>query len=189
MKTRSKLLAALVASVFALGACSSDGGGGDSVSPEAYAQGLCGGLQTYLTSVQTLTTDFTTGLDPAASLDDQKASVVDYLGQVIGATDTLIADVDAAGVPDVDAADALVAAVNGSFQDAKTVLEDARTQVEALTTDDPQAFATELNEIGVAIQSSLGGIGDSLSELETPELSEAVQGEPACQDVAATTGI
>ena len=69
-----------------------------------------------------------------------------------------------------------MAAINASFQDAKTVLEDAQTQVEALSTDDPQAFATELNEIGVAIQSSLGGIGDSLWSCETPELSEAVRG-------------
>lgn len=198
MRNPRKLVVALVLALFALAACGGDDGdggegdggdGGDqTVSAASYATRLCTSVQTYVDEVTTLSTDFAGGIDPAASLEDQKQAVLGFLDDVLAATDRLIDAVAEAGVPDVDGGEAVVTAIADSFQQARGVLEDARAQVEAIPVEDPQAFATELNEIGSTIQGSLGEIGGSLETLESPELTQAVQDEPACEAVSTAAG-
>jgi len=172
-----------------LPACSDDGGGdGDAapaVTPGTYVKSLCTSVQSYVDDITTLSTDFAAGIDPAASADDQKQAVLDFLDDALALTDALIDQVDAAGVPDVEGGAAMVGAIAASFQEARDVLEAARARVEAASTEDPQAFAAELNEVGATIQSSLGGIGGSLDLVDSPELAAAAEDEPTCAALAA----
>lgn len=206
LTNRWKLVAATLALALALAACSSDdngggggGGGGvtgaseatgsaQTVSAEAYATALCSSMQTYIDDVTNLSNSFASTLDPSADLALQRDSVVGFLDDVLTITDTLISDLEAAGVPDVEGGQAIRDAVSQSFSQARTVIDDARSQVEGLSLDDPQAFATELGNIGGAIQDSLGGIGGSLSALDSPALSEAVAAEPACAQLSGAPG-
>jgi hypothetical protein len=141
-------------------------------------------MQSYIDDVTSLSDDFVANLDPAADLAGQRDAVVGFLDDVLTATDRLISSLDRAGVPDVDGGQGIVDAVSQSFDQARQVIDDAKAQVEALSLDDPTAFATELGNIGTAIQTSLSGIGTSLSTLDSAELSSAVAAEPACAQVA-----
>jgi hypothetical protein len=184
-----------------LAACSGDdngggdttGGGGDTggaqtVPAEAYATSLCTSMQTYIDDVTNLSNSFASTLDPSADLAGQQDAVVGFLDDVLTITDTLITDLEAAGVPDVEGGQAIRDAVSQSFDRARTVIGDAKSQVEGLALDDPQAFATELGNIGAAIQESLGGIGGSLSALDSPALADAVAAEPACAQLTGAAG-
>jgi hypothetical protein len=160
------------------------GSTGGTVSPEDYVNTVCTSMSTWVNDVQTMSNDFTTNLDPSADIQAQKDAIVQLFDDMLAATDTLISSLQGAGIPDVDDGDQIQAALSDSFEQARTALDDAKTQVENLGVDDPAAFATELGNIGTAIQSSMSGITGSLSGLQAPELEQAAANEPACQAIA-----
>jgi hypothetical protein len=136
------IVVGLAMALVLLPACSDDGGGdgaAPAVTPGTYVKSLCTTVQSYVDDITTLSTDFAAGIDPAASAEDQKQAVLDFLDDAIALTDALIDQVDAAGVPDVEGGAAMVEAIAASFQDARQVLEDARARVEAASTEDPQS--------------------------------------------------
>ena len=192
MRRPTMVLVGLAMALVLLPACSDDGGGGgdgeQAVTPEAYVRGLCTSVQAYVDDVTTLSTDFAAGIDPAASVDDQKQAVLDFLDDALALTSALIDEVDTAGVPDVEGGQAMVSAIVASFQEAREVLEAGRARVEAASTEDPQAFAAELNDVGATIQTSLGEIGGSLDLVDSPELSAAAEDEPSCAALAGAAG-
>lgn len=188
MRRPTMIVVGLAMAMVLLPACSDDGGedgGGDlAVAPGTYVKSLCTSVQSYVDDITTLSTDFAAGIDPAASVDEQKQAVLDFLDDALALTDALIEQVDSAGVPDVEGGAAMVSAIAASFEEARDVLEAGRAQVEAASTEDPQAFAAELNEVGATIQSSLGEIGGSLDLVESPELAAAAEDEPTCAALA-----
>lgn len=192
MRRPATVVLGLAMALVLLPACSDDGGvdggGAQAVTPGTYVKSLCTSVQSYVDDITTLSTDFAAGIDPAASVDEQKQAVLDFLDDSLALTDALIDEVDAAGVPDVEGGAAMVAGIAASFQEARDVLEAARARVEAASTEDPQAFAAELNEVGATIQSSLGGIGGSLDLVDSPELAAAAEDEPTCAALAAAVG-
>lgn len=192
MRRPTLVVVGLAMALILLPACSDDGGGdGDgveTVTPGTYVKGLCTSVQSYVDDVTTLSTDFAAGIDPAASVDEQKQAVLDFLDDALALTTALIDEVDSAGVPDVEGGEAMVAAIVASFEEARDVLEAGRARVEAASTEDPQAFAAELNEVGATIQSSLGEIGGSLELVESPELAAAAEDEPTCATLAGAVG-
>jgi len=211
VRKRWKLTAGamLLALALALSACSSDdngggttGGGntgttaatgstsssGGTVTPAEYAKSLCSSMQSYVTNVTDLSNNFASSLDPSADLAGQRDAVVGFLDDVLTATDKLISDLDAAGVPDVDNGQEIVSTIKSAYQQARSAIADAKSQVQGLSLDDPTAFASQLSDIGTAIQSSLGDIGGSLSTLDSQELSQAVASEPSCAAIAGASG-
>jgi hypothetical protein len=197
------MIAGVVLVALTLAACSGgdDGGGGggtggaatggdtsQNVSAEAYAKSLCTSMQTYITDVTDLSNTFVSNLDPSADLAGQRDAVIGFLDDVLAATDALISDLEGAGVPDVEGGADITSAVKQSFDRARSVIEDAKSQVQGLSLDDPTQFASRLSDIGTTIQTSLGDIGGSLSALNSPQLSEAVAAEPACASVASAAG-
>jgi hypothetical protein len=195
MRGWSKIGIGVVAGLLLLSACSSggDGGGGGTpssapqkVSAEAYVKDLCGGIQTYLTDVQTLSSNFSSSIDPTASAQDQAAAVGSFLDDVISKTDTLVATVKAAGVPDVDGGQEVATTLTATFQKVSDALQQARDKVDSLPTGDPAAFATELTNLGTEIQSSLSGIGNSLGTLSSSQLDQAFSAEPTCQGISSS---
>jgi hypothetical protein len=165
----------------ALVACGNgDGDGEGIVSAQTYAQRLCANMQSYIDEWAMLSTDFAGELDPAAELDEQRDALLAFLDDVILATDRLIAGVERAGVPDIDSADEVVAAIEVAFAEARDVLVEARAKAGAISVDDPELFADELNEIGETIQVSLGEIGSSTATIDAPELTAALNDDPVC---------
>lgn len=180
MRTRTRLA---VGVTLALVACSGDGGG--TIPAASYAQSLCASMQRYFDDVTALSTDSAARIDPATTLEEQKEGVLGFLDDVLVATDRLIIGVGQAGVPDVDGGEGVVVAIEETFEEARGVLANARAQVETIPVEDAEAFASQLDEIGATVQTSLGKIGGSLQRLDAPELAQAVQAEPSCRAVGA----
>ena len=202
MKNRWKLVAGALLMALVLAACGGDdnsGGdtgsspgttastgttGGGTVSADEYVHSVCTSMSTWVTDVQNLSNSFGSDVDPT-DLEATKNAIVDLFGQMVDATDKLISSLQAAGTPDVDNGDQIKAALNDSFTQARQALSDAKDQIANLDTSDPTQFATQLQGIGTAIQSSMSGITGSLSGLQAPELEQAAANEPACASLAA----
>ena len=173
-----------------MGACAGDDGGTDgevetdTVSATEYATGVCGAIAGWVDDIQGLNQDLAANLDPS-SIDALKETMVGFLDDVTGATDDVIDEVEAAGIPDVDDGEAAAEAVLSALRDSRAVFEDARDRVQGLSTADPDAFAQELQTLGTDIQSSMSGIGTQLDQFGSPELDEVSRDIPECQEVAA----
>ena len=173
------------------GACSGSEGGSDggadaeTVSAEAYATGVCGAIADWVDEIQGLNEDLQSNLDPS-SIDALKETMVMFLGDVIASTDTVIADVEDLGIPDVDDGDAAAQHLLTGLRDSRGVFENARDRVEAMPTDDPEAFGEELQSVGTDIQTSMSTIGEDLGRFESPVLDEVSNDIPECDAVAAS---
>jgi hypothetical protein len=174
-----------------LGSCSGDGGGGtdgevetDTVSATEYATGVCGAIAGWVDDIQRLNQDLQTNLDPT-SIDALKDAMVGFLEDVTAATESVIDEVEAVGIPDVEDGQTAADAVLSALRDSQAVFADARDRVQGLSTADPAAFGEELQTLGADLQSSMSGIGGELDQFASPELDEASKDIPECQEVAA----
>ncbi len=189
---RRKLATVVVSlGMLVMGACSGGDGetdGGevetDTVSATEYATGMCGAIAGWIEDIQRLNADLQANLDPTASLDSLKEMTVGFLGDVTDATDAVIDEVEAIGVPDVEDGQAAADTMLAFLRDSRDVFVDARESVQGLSTADPAAFGTELETIGNDIQTSMSGIGNELGQLDSSELDEAADDVPECDEVA-----
>jgi hypothetical protein len=171
------------------GACAgSDGGskGGanaGTVTAEAYASGVCGAIADWVGEIQGLNEDLQANLDPS-SIDALKDTMVTFLDDVIASTDTVIAEVENVGVPDVDDGDAAAQHLLTGLRDSRGVFQNARDRVEAMPTDDPAAFGEELQTVGTDIQTSMSTIGEDLGRFQSPVLDDVSKDIPECEAVA-----
>ena len=130
------------------------------MSATEYATGVCGAVGGWVDDIQTLNADLQASLDPN-DIDALKDVMVDFLDDVVTATDSAISDVEAVGVPDVEDGETAAETVLTALRDSKAVFEDARDRVEGLSTADPAAFGEELQTLGTDLQTSMSGIGGS----------------------------
>jgi hypothetical protein len=185
MRKRMAIVLVLLAILMA-GACSGGTDGeadAETVSAEEYATGVCGAIASWVDEIQGLNEDLQANLDPT-SIDSLKDAMVGFLEDVIVSTDTVIAEVEDVGVPDVEEGNAAAQHLLTGLRDSRAVFEDAHARVEALSTDDPAAFGEELQTVGTDIQTSMSTIGEDLGGFESPELDEASEDVPECEEVA-----
>ena len=157
------------------------------VSAETYVSSLCTSMQAWITGLQEGQAQVEASVEPGNAESGKQALAVFFDGAVTG-TDTLITSVEGIGVPDVEGGDEIAATLVTRFSEAKTALENARSQVDTLPTDDPAAFKTATDELGGTIQTQLQAIGTALSALSQADLDAAANADPACQALGATTG-
>ena len=177
---------ALTAAVL-LGGCGADdpeGPAEERVPPESYVTDLCGAISTWMDDVQALNEDLQEQLDPT-SLDAVKDTTLAFLDDVIAATDRMLSDVRTAGVPDVADGGEAARRVSTALGDVRDALAGARDRVEELSNNDPEAFGSELETIGGDLRESLEDTTGTLDSLEVPELEEAADDVPACDQLAA----
>lgn len=142
---------------------------------------VCTSVNDWVTSIQERGANLGSELSGEASQAKEKLD--EFLGQAVEATDTLIAAIDEAGVPDVDGGEDIANALKETFEKAKEALEDAQARVADLPEDDPAAFSEQAATLGTDIQTAMGDLGSTLEEAPE-ELTEAAKDEPACQEVA-----
>ncbi|HYF10921.1 MAG TPA: hypothetical protein VEC09_01315 [Actinomycetota bacterium] len=154
-----------------------------SVSAEEWVAGLCTSVSTYATDMQELTEGYA-DTPPTGDLEEQKDFAVQLLVDAITVTEGFVEDLAAVGVPDVENGQQIFDEMTGAFDEAIAVLEEAQVSVEGIDTSDPTAFATELTNVGIALQTSSTSIQLSLGALASPELDAAALEEPACTQLA-----
>lgn len=208
MKHRHMVVAGALALAMVLAACGGDDGGGSetgttgetsgataatgstgetatagAVSAEEWVAGLCTSVSTYATDMQELTEGYA-DTPPTGDLEEQKDFAVQLLVDAITVTEGFVEDLAAVGVPDVENGQQIFDEMTGAFDEAIAVLEEAQVSVEGIDTSDPTAFATELTNVGIALQTSSTSIQLSLGALASPELDAAALEEPACTQLA-----
>jgi hypothetical protein len=158
------------------------GGGGDTVSAESYVSDLCGAMVDWQKTIQDETTALQGSLDPNADVAARTDAIGGYLDQMVSATTQLNEDVEAAGVPDVEGGEEIAQRFQTGFQEAETALEDAREQVESLP-ESPEEFKTATDQLGNTIQTSLGTIGNSMSDISQSDLNQAFTEDETCSQI------
>lgn len=172
--------------VFVAGACSDGDDGGpqpETVSATEYLTGVCGSVASWVEEIQGLNEDLSANLDPT-SLESVKESMLGFLDDVIASTNTVIDEVEGVGVPDVENGAAAAETILTGLRESRGVFEDARDRVDAMATDDPAAFTQELQAMGTDLQTSLSDIGEELETFEVPDLDEASEDVPECDEAA-----
>lgn len=114
-----------------------------------------------------------------------KASLVDFLGEMVDATDTLLDDLESAGTPDVDQGKAIARAFRRGIGRAREIFADAQDDAEDLPTGNRARFQTR----GRAIQRAIDQGGTEVqgvftaaqSRYSSPELDRAFSRARACQ--------
>jgi hypothetical protein len=181
---RLRVLAAVAALALLVGACGGgddDGGeeGGDSVSPETYASDICTAVGDWVTAIQEGASEIATSADASSGVEVLQS----FLEDAVTETEALISEVEDAGAPDVDGGEEFADQLQSAFDEAKTVLEDARDDAADLPTDDPAAFSTAAAELGTSVQEALGAVGSELSEPSDESLATAFEEEEACTSI------
>jgi hypothetical protein len=198
MRSTRSFLFAIVLVALVTAACSSsdgssDGDGGDTASEAPTTTDAT----TYVDGVCTALTDWQSGLDSdnetlqAALSDGQptpeetKTALVDFLSATVDGTKAMVSDIEGLGTPDIDGGDQVASTLSSALGDVVTLFEGALDNVESLSTDDPQAMASALTDIGADITEGSTGIGTALGDLDTPELEDAAKDSTACQALSA----
>lgn len=172
-----RLVSILAVSALISGAC----GGSEGVEASAFVKDVCTSVNDWVTSIQERAGNL--GSELSGETSQAKEKLDEFLGQAVEATDTLIAALDEAGIPDVDGGEDVANALKETFEEAKGALEDAQARVADLPEDDPAAFTEQASTLGTDIQTAMGGLGTTLEEAPE-ELTQAAEDEPACQEVA-----
>ena len=81
-------------------------------------------------------------------------------------TQTLIDDVDAAGIPDIDNGAQLVEDLKGKFQEFDDAISAAKSEAEGLATNDPAAFQVKVKKLTADYQAEVNKVGNSFGELD-----------------------
>jgi hypothetical protein len=192
------VLASLAAAVlFAAAAC---GGGGDGDEADEAAGGETSEaseavpasqwLGDFCTALGTWQGELTEGVPDTASVTDvetAKESLVSYLENAAAATQTLVDDIQAAGVPEVENGEAIATEMRNEIAAVGESFSAAKADVEGLSTDDPAAFATSLSELGTTLTEAGTAAGTAFDELAekypAAELDAAATEVEACQNV------
>ena len=189
MLARLPILTLAVALALVAGGC---GGGGDEESsepegtpPRQWVTSVCGALDGWQTSLEDKAQNLPQEVLQSASPTAAKQRIGDFLGEVIGETDAMIARVDKAGRPAVDEGRRIAADVHTRLLKVKAAFEAARERVEKVPTNDPLAFQSELTEIGQDLLAQGQSLGDILRRADAKPIQDALQEDERC---AAFTG-
>lgn len=190
MRPRRVVLAALAVLVTLAGAACGGGGGneaGGTAAETVSAATWMGDLCTALGTWQTELTDNAPDLSSVTDVQATKDSIVSFLGSAVAATRTLVDDIQAAGVPDVENGEAIATEMRSAIATVSDEFSAARDKLEGLSTDDPAAFAADLSEIGTTLTEAGTAAGTTFDQLAekypAADLDAAANEAQACQDV------
>lgn len=177
-----RVLAVATLSVLVLGACG--GGGGDNtVSVDAYASDVCTALAAWVTDIQDRASTITEGIDPGDAAAG-KERLQEFIGDTVTGTEELIADVEAAGIPDTENGEEAANQIVTGLEKVQSILEDAQDQIADLPTDNPQAFGQGAQEIATSLQEATNEAAETIDQANSEELTTALGENEDCAQYA-----
>lgn len=153
-----------------------------SVSPGTYVKAICNAVGPFEKDVQKRSSAL--NLASISNASQGKTALQGFLNAVVSDTDSAIAKLKAAGVPDVNNGQKISAALTGAFTRLRSALHAAATKAGSLPTDNPTDFKNAAQSLGTTVQSSMASIGSSLNGLQSSDLEKAAASEPACKALA-----
>jgi hypothetical protein len=147
-------------------------------------EGLCAAIVSYQSDLEAENASFQelfSGGTPTP--EDTKTALGSFLGTAAARTEQLVDDVNALGTPDVDNGDDVRSALTTAFEQVVELFNSAKSDIEALSVDDPAALLAGLEATATKLQEAATGISTSFDELSSPELDEVAAGAPSCAGV------
>jgi hypothetical protein len=187
------LLTAIVLAFAAVGCGGGDdGGSGESASgaaePSVWAASVCGALGNWVKSLQAGSQDLSSTLRDTKDLKTVKARFVTFLENAEESSGEMVDKVEEAGPPDVSQGEAIQDDLVATLGDVQQGFSQAVDKANELSTSSLQSFSSGVSKLSEDVQDNLattGGEFNSLSDrYQSPELDDATDGEPACQQFA-----
>jgi hypothetical protein len=154
------------------------------LSPSAYVSGVCSAVLSWVQGVKSRSTALPAQIATISNLDDGKRIITDFLNGTVGETDVLISKVAGLGAPKVANGADVQSTVTKALQSIRATFVEAETRAKDLPTNDPNAFRAGAEQIGQSFQSELSGLDSKLGVADNPELSQAAQKDPSCQQLS-----
>jgi len=152
------------------------------LSASDYVVAVCGAFQGYADSVKQRQAAFTpTGSDVAAV----KQSWLDFLDGMITDTRTLVAKIDAVGIPDVPDGQAAASTLKADFSKLQSELQKLRDQSADLPTTSSAAFTAAFRPLLTQFQSDVQGFGQDLNQFSGDAIDAAFSSAPECANLSA----
>lgn len=182
------------AALLLVAACGGGGGnddaggeGGGEASKTVPAATWMGNFCTALDTWQTELTDGAPDFSSLTDAESAKETLVSYLDSIVAATGTLVTDIQAAGVPDVENGEAIATEMRSAIASVGDDFAAAKAKVEALSIDDPAAFASGLTEVGTTLTDAGTAAGSTFDQLAekypAADLDAAATEAASCQTV------
>lgn len=179
---------------FSLAACGGDDGGetaqggtetqAAAVPVEEYLEGLCTAVTDYQTDITTLSDDLQGQIDQAETPGDVKDILVVFLGEAVTATQGLAEEVRGLGTPDVDGGEEIATTFVNAFEQVEDLFATSKSDVEALSTDDPAALAEGFQEIATNLEAGGEEIATVFDTLPEDDIDVNPEDIPACAGLA-----
>ena len=154
------------------------------LSASAYVIGVCGAFQDYANAVKQRQDAFKADGTEIAAV---KQSWLDFLDGMIQDTTTLVAKIEALGVPDVSDGQAASSTLKSDFTTLQTDLQKLRDQSADLPTSSPAAFTAAFGPLLKQFQTDMQGFGQDLNQFSGDELDAAFSAAPECAKVNVST--
>lgn len=168
------LIAVLTALV---SACGDD----DSVAVEDYANDLCAALTQWTDTLRDRQAELQEDAGSGAAPESSRDALQRFVDGAVDASEQLVDDVDAAGVPDIDDGEDVADAFRGAVEQTLSDIEEAQAEVVEIPTDTPGVYRTAVDEFLTDLQSTLEGIDEHVQDIDAPELDMALDEASACQ--------
>jgi hypothetical protein len=121
------------------------------------------------------------GVDPGASLGAERDALNRFVDTAVDASDTLVDDIDDAGVPDIENGAEVADTIRTAFEDTRGKIEDAQDKVADIPVDSPGDYRAAADQFVADLRTTLEGIGGRLDDVDAPELESALDEASACQ--------
>lgn len=177
--------------MFAAAGCGGDGGdggNGDSASataPAVWAASVCSALGTWVKSLQDGSQDLSAALGNTKDLKTVKARFVSFLENAEKTSGEMVEKVEEAGRPDVSQGEAIQDDLVAALTKVQQSFSDAVDKANELSTSSLQSFSNGVGKLSQSVQDNLSTTGTEFNALseryQAPELDDATDGEPACQ--------
>ena len=180
--TRWLSLLAGLGLVLALAGCGDgDGaGGGDTVDPQTWAESVCGSTREWVDETEARSEVVQTG-EPVTSLEEARAMMVEVLDGVEADGEEALAEIEAAGTPDVERGEETRDAFAGVVERNLDEVRARRDEFAELDPSDPQQFQRDYEAVLGRLGSERLGFDDAFEGELDPEVSEAFAETDDCR--------
>lgn len=144
------------------------------IGVDDWAEDFCGNFEGWIGDIQGASESVADDIEPG-DIQGGKDAIVNLFEVASTETESLIADIEAGGVPDVEDGDQLVDDLTSKFEDFNGAIEDAKAQAETIPVDDPAAFQTQVTELTGTFETEVTAVGESFSELDAKYPSRELQ--------------
>lgn len=178
MSRRARLVVALALLALTM-ACGQDGSG--KVPAQQWAKDVCMSVRPWASKIQTAVSSTQATLAKSSEPKVVKPQLTQLFSGAARDTDTAVAQIDAAGVPDVENGERIAKDFRAALVSARNAFASAQTSVQALDTSDKARFDAAVSQVGTKLKQDYAKAGANIKKATSAELTKAFESEPACQ--------